>query len=144
MPGSAKSSQARPPTPGTPPVRPLGSRMTLTARLTALYTLVSATVLLGLGGLTLYAVQRHFDELDQATLRMMSMWGAPSGTSPADYRQGLRARGMIVGGADEVLEALGRYAAAGLQEVEFQHFDFADDAVPEFLAAEVAPAAKAL
>lgn len=69
MPGSAETSQARPPTPGTQPVRPLSSRMTLTARLTALYTLVSATVLLGLGGLTLYAVQRHFDELDQATLR---------------------------------------------------------------------------
>lgn len=69
MPGSAESSPTRQPTQGTPPVRPLGSRMTLTARLTALYTLVSATVLLGLGGLTLYAVQRHFDELDQATLR---------------------------------------------------------------------------
>ncbi len=44
-------------------------RLTLTARLTALYTLVSATVLLGLGGLTVLAVQAHFDELDQATLR---------------------------------------------------------------------------
>ena len=69
MAGYAEPSQARPPTTGTPPVRPLGWRMTLTARLTALYTLVSATVLLGLGGLTLSAVQRHFDELDQATLR---------------------------------------------------------------------------
>lgn len=82
--------------------------------------------------------------LDQATMRMMSMWGAPAGTGPADYRQSLRARGMIVGGVGEVLEALGRYAAAGLQEVEFQHFDFADDTVPEFLAAEVAPGAKTL
>ena len=69
MAGYAEPSQTRSPTLGTSTVRPLGWRMTLTARLTALYTLVSATVLLGLGGLTLYAVQRHFDELDQATLR---------------------------------------------------------------------------
>ncbi len=51
------------------PTRSLLSSLTLTARLTALYTLVSATVLLGLGGLTVLAVQAHFDELDQATLR---------------------------------------------------------------------------
>ena len=51
------------------PSRSLLSSLTLTARLTALYTLVSATVLLGLGGLTVLAVQAHFDELDQATLR---------------------------------------------------------------------------
>lgn len=50
------------------PTRSLLSSLTLTARLTALYTLVSATVLLGLGGLTVLAVQAHFDELDQATL----------------------------------------------------------------------------
>ncbi len=51
------------------PTRSPLPRLTLTARLTALYTLVSATVLLGLGGLTVLAVQAHFDELDQATLR---------------------------------------------------------------------------
>jgi len=51
------------------PARSPLPRLTLTARLTALYTLVSATVLLGLGGLTVLAVQAHFDELDQATLR---------------------------------------------------------------------------
>lgn len=49
--------------------RPWLSRLTLTARLTALYTLVSATVLLGLGWLTATAMSAHFDELDQATLR---------------------------------------------------------------------------
>lgn len=49
--------------------RPWLSRLTLTARLTALYTLVSATVLLGLGWLTASAMSAHFDELDQATLR---------------------------------------------------------------------------
>lgn len=49
--------------------RPLFHRMTLTARLTALYTLVSAAVLLGLGALTQAAVQNHFDDLDQSTLQ---------------------------------------------------------------------------
>ena len=44
------------------------ARLTLTARLTALYTLVSATVLLGLGWLTATSLSAHFDELDQFTL----------------------------------------------------------------------------
>ncbi|MCX7617061.1 LLM class F420-dependent oxidoreductase [Tepidiforma sp.] len=82
--------------------------------------------------------------LDRATERMMTMWGARPGTTPAEYRAGLRARGMIVGGNEEVLEALGRYAALGLQEVQFQHFLFDDDTVPEYLAAEIARAAKGL
>lgn len=43
-------------------------RLTLTTRLAVLYTLVSAAVLLGLGWLTVAAVNAHFDELDQATL----------------------------------------------------------------------------
>lgn len=40
-------------------------RMTLTVRLTALYTLVSATVLLGLGLLVVWSTQQHFVELDR-------------------------------------------------------------------------------
>ena len=44
-------------------------RLTLTARLTLLYTAVSACVLLGLGALTVQAVNTHFDELDQITLQ---------------------------------------------------------------------------
>jgi F420-dependent oxidoreductase-like protein len=82
--------------------------------------------------------------LDRATERMMAMWGAPPGTSPADYRETLKRRGMIVGGKAEVLEACARYAALGMQEIQFQHFNFDDDTVPEFLAAEAAPAAAAL
>ncbi|MBL8335162.1 MAG: heavy metal sensor histidine kinase [Rhodoferax sp.] len=44
-------------------------RLSLTARLTALYTLVSACVLVGLGLLVSIAVGRHFVELDQEFLR---------------------------------------------------------------------------
>ena len=47
---------------------------------------------------------------------------------------------MIVGGKAEVVDACARYAALGMQEIQFQHFNFDDDAVPEFLAAEVVPA----
>lgn len=45
------------------------ARMTLTARLTALYTLVSATVLLGLGLLVMWSTQQHFVELDRDYLQ---------------------------------------------------------------------------
>ena len=80
------------------------------------------------------------ESLDRATRRMMSMWGAPEGTTPADYRETLRRRGMIVGGKSEVVEACGKYAELGMGEIQFQHFNFEDDTVPEFLASEVAPA----
>lgn len=44
-------------------------RLTLTARLTLLYTLVSATVLLGLGILVAWSAHQHFIELDQDYLQ---------------------------------------------------------------------------
>jgi len=44
-------------------------RLSLTARLTGLFSLTSAVVLLGLGSLILVAVEHHFLELDRATLQ---------------------------------------------------------------------------
>lgn len=44
-------------------------RISLTARLTIFYTLISAAVLLGLGGLTALAIQQHFLDLDRAILQ---------------------------------------------------------------------------
>lgn len=82
--------------------------------------------------------------LDRGTERMMGMWGAPPGATPAQFRETLKARGMIVGGKAEVVAACAKYAALGMQEIQFQHFNFDDDTVPEFLAAEVAPAVAAL
>ena len=81
-------------------------------------------------------------DLDHATRRLMSMWGVPEGTSTEQYRQGARARGLIVGTTDEVVDTLGKLGDLGLQEVQFQHFNFDDDAVPEYLAAEIAPRVK--
>ena len=83
-------------------------------------------------------------DIDHATLRLMSMWGVPAGTAPADYRKSAKARGIITGRTDEVVETLGKLAELGLQEVQFQHFNFDDDSVPEYLAAEIAPRVKLL
>ena len=80
--------------------------------------------------------------LDRATERLMGIFGAPAGTSLADFRAASKARGIISGTTGEVVETLGRLAALGLQEVQFQHFNFDDDAIPEFLAGELAPKVK--
>ena len=47
--------------------------------------------------------------------------------------------GRLVGGADQVVDSLGKLAEAGVAEVQFQHFMFDRDDVPEFLARDVAP-----
>ncbi|MGH2632462.1 MAG: TIGR03560 family F420-dependent LLM class oxidoreductase, partial [Tepidiformaceae bacterium] len=82
--------------------------------------------------------------LDRATQRLMGMFGSPPGMSPADFRKASKERGIISGTTDEVLDMLGQLQRLGLQEVEFQHFNFDDDSVPEYLAAELAPKAKQL
>jgi F420-dependent oxidoreductase-like protein len=77
--------------------------------------------------------------IDGATRKVMGMF-APGADMPLDvFRQRSKERGMIVGGTDEVVERLGQMTELGLQEVQFQHFDFDSDDVPEYLAAEVAP-----
>jgi alkanesulfonate monooxygenase SsuD/methylene tetrahydromethanopterin reductase-like flavin-dependent oxidoreductase (luciferase family) len=83
-------------------------------------------------------------DLDAASLRLMSMFGAPAGTTPAQFRQGVRSRGMISGGTDEVVDQIGRLAELGLEEIQFQHFNFDSDSVPEYLAAEIAPRVRGL
>ena len=82
--------------------------------------------------------------LERATERLMGMFGAPVGMSPADFRQASKARGIISGTTGEVVDILGQLGELGLQEVQFQHFNFDDDSVPEFLAAELAPRVKSL
>jgi len=77
--------------------------------------------------------------LDRGTRRLMGMWGAREGTSPAEYRAGMRERGLLAGGTEEIVDTLGRLAEQGLQEIDFQHFDFDDDTVPQYIAAELAP-----
>jgi F420-dependent oxidoreductase-like protein len=52
--------------------------------------------------------------------------------------------GPIAQGVNELIDVLRRLGELGLQEVQFQHFNFDDDTVPEYLAAEIAPIAKDL
>jgi F420-dependent oxidoreductase-like protein len=53
-------------------------------------------------------------------------------------------RGLIYGTKDQIIDQLGKLAELGVSEVEFQHMDFDNDEVPEFLAQEIVPAAKSL
>jgi F420-dependent oxidoreductase-like protein len=53
-------------------------------------------------------------------------------------------RGMIAGSTDEVVDHLGRMAEMGVSEVHFEHLDFDDDSIPEYLASEIAPQVKNL
>lgn len=82
--------------------------------------------------------------LDRITRRLMRMWGVPEDTSPADYRVSMRARGLIAGTTDEVVDCLGAYARAGLQEIDLQHLDYDDDTIPEYIATELAPKVSSL
>jgi F420-dependent oxidoreductase-like protein len=83
-------------------------------------------------------------DLDASTQTVMRMFGSRPGTTPAEFREGMKARGLIVGSTGEVVEQLARLAELGLSEVQFQHFNFASDSVPEYLASEIAPKVKAL
>lgn len=76
---------------------------------------------------------------DAAATKMMAIFGSPAGTSPADFQAAMRRRGFIAGSTDEVVDTLGQFARHGLQEIQFQHLNYDSDAIPEYLAAEIAP-----
>ncbi|MGI8927211.1 MAG: TIGR03560 family F420-dependent LLM class oxidoreductase [Tepidiformaceae bacterium] len=77
--------------------------------------------------------------IESAARGRMRMFGAPPDTSPSEFIAGMKSRGLLAGATDEVVDTLGRLAGEGLREVQFQHFDFDSDDVPEYLAAEIAP-----
>lgn len=53
-------------------------------------------------------------------------------------------RGIIHGTTDQVVHQLGTLAELGVQEVQFQHMDFDNDEVPEYLASVIMPQVKNL
>lgn len=59
-------------------------------------------------------------------------------------RGGAGPAATVGGTTGEVIDTLGRLAELGLDEIEFQHFDFDSADVPEYLAAEVAGRARDL
>ena len=75
-------------------------------------------------------------EIDIATKTLMELFLPGTSGSLAEYRAGLKARGAIVGGREEILDALGGLADAGVNEVVF----FDSPGVLQFLASEIAPA----
>lgn len=78
-------------------------------------------------------------ELVEAGGRFAQRMFGGQGRSLDDFLGEFKAMGRLVGGADETVDALGRLAEAGVAEVQFQHFMFDRDDVPEFLARDVAP-----
>ena len=79
-------------------------------------------------------------EIEQSTRRVQSLLSPGSHESLTSFQDEARRRGFIVGTTDEVLDTLGRLADLGVQEVQFQHLFFDRDDIPEYLAAEIAPA----
>ena len=82
---------------------------------------------------------------DAAIERNMALFPRMTGEGSLEERKAaLRARGQIVGRTDDVIDQLGTLAELGISEVQFQHLDFHDDTIPEFLATDVAPKVKGL
>ena len=50
--------------------------------------------------------------------------------------------GFVVGGRQQIVDELAKYARFGLQEAVFRCNDIASDAEPEYLAAEIIPSAR--
>ena len=82
--------------------------------------------------------------IDRVTDIAMRRFAPGEDVSQDDFRQRFKARGSIVGGTDELLDTLGRLAQHGLGEVQFQHLNFDDDDIPEYLARDIAPQVSAL
>ena len=104
-------------------------------------------------------LERHCEAVgrDPASIkRSMMSFGlvGPNETAIARIGAVLTSKGLggaaagpasVVGGTTEqVIDTLGQFAELGLDEIEFQHFDFDSDEVPEYLAAEVAGQARDL
>ncbi|HJN93597.1 MAG TPA: hypothetical protein QGF05_12855, partial [Dehalococcoidia bacterium] len=77
--------------------------------------------------------------IDKGTERLMSMYAPGQNMAPDEFRKNLAAGGAIVGGTDQIVDTLGKLAEHGIQEIQFQHFFFDNDEIPEYLASDIAP-----
>jgi F420-dependent oxidoreductase-like protein len=76
--------------------------------------------------------------LDRMTRWHMSMSGATG--SPAEYRKDKSENNnFLVGLTSELVDTLGQFADMGVEEAQFEHFNFGSDEWPEYLASEIAP-----
>jgi len=77
---------------------------------------------------------------DLVARRAIDMFAPGSGLQPGDLNdEGGRPR-VFVGSTEQLIDRCGRLAELGLSEVVFEHFCHERDDVPEWIAAEIAPA----
>jgi alkanesulfonate monooxygenase SsuD/methylene tetrahydromethanopterin reductase-like flavin-dependent oxidoreductase (luciferase family) len=82
-------------------------------------------------------------QLDRFTKFHMNQSGATG--SPAAYRAAKETQSnWITGLTGEVVDKLAQFAHMGIEEIQFQHFNFHSDEVPEYLASEIVPRVAAL
>jgi F420-dependent oxidoreductase-like protein len=62
--------------------------------------------------------------------------------APANFGVQPRMGGFVVGGRQQIIDELAKYACVGLQEAVFRCNNIASDAEPEYLAAEIMPSVK--
>ena len=74
----------------------------------------------------------------EAALQMLRR-APPSPTSPADYIDGLRARGALMGSSDEIVDRIGQLGESGIDEIVFIWFNLSSTSVPDWLASNVLP-----
>ena len=48
-------------------------------------------------------------------------------------------KGAVAESLDQLIDVVGKLGELGLEEMQFQHFNFDDDSVPEFLANDLQP-----
>lgn len=118
------------------PVKAFGQKVALLERLCEENDRDPATLSYSMMCFGLVASDQNM--LDRITNFHMRMNGATG--SPAKYRETVGSKhGFIVGLTNEVVDKLGEYAELGLEEVQFEHFNYASDEVPEYLALGLAP-----
>ena len=81
--------------------------------------------------------------IDRVKPHAMKLMGAPEWSS-RDNVQDAESEGTLIGNAEQIVERLAQLANLGVQEVELQHYDFASDEVPEYIAAEIMPLVQTL
>jgi len=59
--------------------------------------------------------------------------------STEEFIKTSRARGLIIGTTEEVIQQLGALGELGMAEVQFQHMDLDSDEFPEYLASDIMP-----
>lgn len=77
--------------------------------------------------------------VDQLLERFGGRLGKDPGVSRDEKLATARSRGMIAGGTEAVVEQLKALEELGMEEVQFQHFDFDSEEVPAYLAEAIAP-----